>query len=162
METNNDKLRKPFKEYKQHQGEFNLILETMIALNQLSADDLQYLRQKWASEIKDIDEERARRVDRLEKRLETQGESATAQAELEADLAHAQAVLAILVANNADPAVIASQEVVVAEAQEAVNSLGLSASYVSDRGAWLQQMEFDELEQASILRTNRIAQIDAI
>jgi hypothetical protein len=134
----------------------------MIQLNELSASELQYLRQKWASEITELDKEIARKLERLESRLENQGESAVAQANLEAELAHAQQVLGILQANNADAAVIASQEAVIAELQENVDSFGLSTSYVSNTDAMLQQMEMDELTESSALRTTKIAEIDAL
>lgn len=134
----------------------------MITLNELSAADLQYLRQKWASEKSEIDLERTTKAARLEKRLETQSESAVTQANLEADIAHAEGVRDILVANGADAAVIATQEAVIADLQEELDSFGASSSYVSDRSAMLQQMELDELEQDSILRAAKIAAIDAL
>jgi hypothetical protein len=134
----------------------------MIPLNELSAAELQYLRQRWASEQTDMDNERARKLARLESRLESQGEEAVAEANLEADLAHAQAVLAILVANNAAAPIIASQEALVAELQDQVNSFGLSTSYVSNTDAWRLQMDADELQQSSLLRATRIAEIDAL
>ena len=134
----------------------------MISLNELSATELQYLRSKWASEQTELDKEKARKLERLEQRLDNQGEDAVVQANLEADLAHAQSVRDILVANNADPAIIASQEAVVAELESKVNSFGLSTSYVSNTDAMLQQMELDELQDASVLRATKIAEIDAL
>ena len=137
-------------------------MSNMISLNELSATELQYLRSKWASEQTELDKEKARKLERLEQRLDNQGEDAVVQANLEADLAHAQSVRDILVANNADPAIIASQEAVVAELESKVNSFGLSTSYVSNTDAMLQQMELDELQDASVLRATKIAEIDAL
>jgi hypothetical protein len=134
----------------------------MITINDLSASEAQYLRDKWASEKAEIDTERANKLIRLERRLETQGESAVSQANLEADIAHAEGVRDILVANGADPTVIAAQQAVVAGLQEELDSFGVSSSYVSDRSAMLQKMELDELELDSILRAAQIAAIDVL
>lgn len=134
----------------------------MVNLEDLTPAELQYLRSKWASEITEIDKEKARKLDRLEDRLDKQAEEATAEAELEASLTLAQDVLAQLIASGAAQALIDGQQAAVDKLQDEVNSFGLSTSYVSNTDAMLQQMEMDELDQASALRTARIAAIDAL
>ena len=134
----------------------------MITLNDLTAEELQYVRSKWASEITELDKEKARKQERLEAKLDSQGEDAAVQANLEADIAHAESVKGILVANNADAAIIASQDAVIAELQSDLDSYGLSASCVSPTDAILQQMELDVLAFESQKRTDRIVEIDAI
>ncbi len=115
-----------------------------------------------ASEITELDKEGARKLERLENRLESQGEDATIQATLEADIAHAESVRDVLVVNNAVAALIASQEGVITEKQAELNGIGLSSSYVSPTDAILQQMDLDVLAFESQKRTDRIVEIDAI
>lgn len=134
----------------------------MITLNDLTADELQYVRSKWASEITELDKEKARKQERLTSKLESQEDDAAVKATLAADLAHAQSVRDVLIANNADAALIAAQEAVIAEKQAELSSYGLSSSYVSPTDAILQQMDLDELAFAAQKRVERIAEIDAI
>tara|TARA_B100000508_G_scaffold140124_1_gene140211 strand:- start:3223 stop:3627 length:405 start_codon:yes stop_codon:yes gene_type:complete len=134
----------------------------MITLNNLTTEELQYVRSKWASEITELDKEKARKQERLEAKLESQGDDAAIKAGLEADITHAEAVRDLLVASNADAAIIASQNAVIAELQSELNGIGLSSSYVSPTDAILQQMDLDELAYASQRRAARIVEIDAI
>jgi len=82
--------------------------------------------------------------------------------DLEAEIAHAESVRDVLVANNADAALIATQEAVIAEKQSELDSYGLSSSFVSPTDAILQQMDLDVLAFESQKRTDRIVEIDAI
>ena len=137
-------------------------MSIMITLNDLTTEELQYVRSKWASEITEIDKEKARKQERLEARLESQGDDAAAKATLQADITHAESVRGVLVANNADAALMAAQDAVIAELQSELDAFGLSSSYVSPTDAILQQMGLDELAFASQKRADRIVEIDAI
>jgi hypothetical protein len=134
----------------------------MITLNELSVSELQYLRSKWSSEKTELNKERARKMDRLEERLSSQDDDATAQAEKVASLNHAQAVLDQLVSSAAAPPLIAAQQAVIDELQAQVDGFGLSSSFVSNTDALMAQMEFDELEFAVQKRTDRLAEVDAL
>lgn len=134
----------------------------MTVLSDLTTEELQYLRSKWSSEQTELVKERARKIERLNNRLQSQQADAQAQAQAKEELVHAQAVYDVLVAGNADQALINSQQAVIDGLQAEVGLAGASAAFVSRTDSMQQQMEFDELEFAANKRSEQIAAVDAL
>lgn len=132
----------------------------MVSLGELSNAELEYLRSKWDSEATELKNERQRKAKRLDDRLARQAEDGTGQTVLENEKAHAEAVLNLLVASNADASLIAEQQTIVAEIQAKMNELSSGTSYLSKTDALLLLMELDELESQSDLREDQVANID--
>lgn len=134
----------------------------MVPLSELTQEGLQYVRSKWVSQAKDLEKERARKLDRLTDRLDNQEEESDAQTTLETNLVSAQEVHDELVSSNATASSITYQLSVIEELNAKINSYGLSTSYVSKADARIAQMELDELEFAINQRQARITEIDAL
>lgn len=128
----------------------------------MSTADLAYLKRKFINQIEELDIEIGTRQARLDNRLERQEEDATAKATLDQQLLSAQNMLAALESHNETAELIAEAEALVQARQTAVNNHKVSYNLVSDREAQLVLIELDEMEAAKVLRTDRIAAIDAI
>lgn len=134
----------------------------MSSLTDMSTADLAYLKRKFINQIEELDIEIGTRQARLDNRLERQEEDATAKATLDQQLLSAQNMLAALESHNETAELIAEAEALVQARQTAVNNHKVSYNLVSDREAQLVLIELDEMEAAKVLRTDRIAAIDAI
>lgn len=93
----------------------------MIALEDLTAEELQYMRSKWETEKTDLEKERDRKADRLNDRLNRQTEDLSEKNIASNKLEHAQEVLEELVANGTEQDMLDQQQAVIDELQLKLN-----------------------------------------
>lgn len=134
----------------------------LVELNSMSQADLQATRDQFAAQKRDISRDRIIKHERAVARLEAQSGASSAQAVLEAELAHAQSSYDFMVANSAPQALLDEQQEVIEAAQRAVDGYGSSASFITDPDAQEIQFELDVLDYSVTHLDELIGQIDAL
>ena len=134
----------------------------MITFNDLTTEELTYLRSKWTSEVPELTKERGAKQKRLNDRLSRTAEDAAAKTELETSLQEMQAVLTELQNNGSPAAVVATIQTQVNNLQAEIDSFGSGSTHVSNTDAMLYQLELEELDSIKTLRSNKIAEIDTV
>lgn len=134
----------------------------MINLNEMTQEQLRVLRAHWVTEQNEVKRERQVKGERFTSRLNSQGESQSAQEGLEARIADAQQVYDAMVAANIGQATIDLHQSALDALQNELNSLTFSSSYITHQDQQEHLMEQDELKFAIDQRATRIAEIDAL
>ncbi|GEM_PF-4643647 len=134
----------------------------MIALNEMSQEELRVLRAHWLTEQNEIKREKQVKDERFNSRVNSQGESETAQQLLEQRIANAQTVYDDLEAASASQSTLDLQRGAMEALQNELNALTFSSSYITNQDQRKHLMEQDELQFAIDQRGVRITEIDGL
>jgi len=134
----------------------------MKTLEELSQDQLLYLRQKWSSEIIELNREKIRAQKRLDRRLEKQVIDEAEIAELSAQLNNANQLLVHLQTTGAPQDLITAQEAAVAKVQQEYEEESNGLYILTDEEAHIQQLSIEELVQRKSMRETKISELDAL
>jgi hypothetical protein len=134
----------------------------MAELNQMTQEQLKYLRQKWSSEITELNREFIRAQKKLEKRVEKQEID---QGELEllaSDLESANTILAHLRNTNASPEIIAVQEETVEKINQKYLDESSGLNIMTPEEVQLQKLLIEEIQQKRVLRDSRLTELNTL
>jgi len=134
----------------------------MISLEDLSSNDLEYLRSKWYTETFDLKGEMARKQLQLSNKLSRLTDRELTKTALESKLGYTEVVLDELVSANAKAKLIRTQQTLVGNLRIKLKEFGSKPGSFSKVDALLMQFELDEMEQECTLLTTKIEKIDIL
>ena len=118
----------------------------IISLNELSADQVTYLRNKLSAYVKELSDEVATSKSRLATRIERSNKSEAKLQELEAALAKANITMTHLTDTNASAEIIGYQAESVEAREQELTEFKRKAGILSDENAVLEQFEINKIE----------------
>ncbi len=128
----------------------------------MTQEQLKYLRQKWSSELIELNREKIRAQRRLDRRLEKQTIDEAEVETLAGELESAIALLSHLQTTNAPAELIAGQQAVVDKVQKEYEDESNGLNILTDEEAHIQQLSIEELEQRKSVRQVKITELDAL
>ena len=131
-------------------------------LNELTSEQLTYLKQKWSAEAHEPNREIVRTTTRLNTRVNRQEVNQQEIAALSDDLANAQGLLDHLTTTSAPQEMIDNQQALVDRLQGELDTANGASNGLTATEAVLQQAGIDELELQKQYREDKIGEIDAI
>lgn len=134
----------------------------MTNLNDLSTEQLTYLKQKWSAETHELNREIIRSSTRLNSRIERQTLNQEEIETLKSDLANAQGLLDHLTNTGAPTNMTENQQALVDRLQEELDTANSASNGLTPTEAVLQQAGIDELELQKQYRTDKITEIDVL
>jgi len=134
----------------------------ILDFKELSAADRTDVREKFNVKIKELDKKLNDAKDKLNARVEKSTLSEGELEKLEAVLQGAQANLNFLTTNNANADMVASQQVIVEEAEKDLRDTRRKSGILTDQELVDEQVEIKEIEASIKIRQDMIAEIDAI
>lgn len=134
----------------------------MKTLEQMTNEQLTYLKQKWSAEAKELDRDIVRSEVRLTSRLSRQEMDQSEIDALKVDLANAESLLTHLVNTSAPQEMIDKQRALVDKIMIEVETESKGRNVLTDEEAYLQQVGIDELKLQKQYREDKITEIDAI
>ncbi len=134
----------------------------MKLLSELTQEQLRYLRQKWSSELIELNREKIRAQRRLDRRLEKQTIDETEVATLSVELERAIALLSHLQTTSAPAELITAQQEVVNKVQKEYDDESNGLNVLTDEEAHIQQLSIEELEQRKEVRQVKITELDVL
>ncbi len=134
----------------------------MTNLENLTQEQLKYLRQKWSSEVVELTRSRVRAEKRLERRLERQETNIVEIEGLKNGYEQAKVLLDHLKTTNAPQNLIDSQEEVVKKKKDEYEGESMGLNIMTEEEAWIAQLDIEESKLRTNLRQTKIAEIDTI
>ncbi|MDW3190942.1 MAG: hypothetical protein R8G66_01170 [Cytophagales bacterium] len=134
----------------------------MTNFNDLTSEQLTYLKQKWSAEAHELNREIVRTTTRLNTRVNRQEVNQQELAALTDDLSNAQGLLDHLTTTSAPTEMIDNQQALVDRLQGELDTANSAGSGLTATEAVLQQAGIDELELQKQYREDKIGEIDAI
>ncbi len=131
-------------------------------LNEMTAEQRLYLKQKWSAESTELDREIIRAENRLTNRLQRQELDQDEIDSLTVDLANAESLLNHLNSTSAPQDMIDKQQAVVDKLNTQLDNESKGSNALTDTEAYLQQASIDELRLQKQYREDKIIEIEAI
>ncbi|MEZ4722205.1 MAG: hypothetical protein R2813_10050 [Flavobacteriales bacterium] len=134
----------------------------MIELNEMTQEELRILHGHWVSDQNEIKREKKAKDDRFNARLNTQGETDSAQEALELRIANAQTVYDDMVGAGVGQASLDLQQEAIDALRADLDALLYSTSYLTHQDQRLHLMAQAEFQFAIDERAARITEIEAL
>lgn len=134
----------------------------MKKFEEMTQEQLRYLRQKWSSEAIEIERDIVRSQSRLDKRVEKQDADKANISALEQDLNDAKGLLTHLQTMNSPAEFIGLQQSRVEALQTEFREAQSGLNVLTDEEAHMQQLSISELEQRKSLRETKIAELNLL
>ena len=118
----------------------------MKTLAELSDQGRQYLKEKWSTQVKELEREIIRSGKRLENSLDKHEMIDARPMGLESTLSDAEAILTHPNASEASADLLTKQKTLVDRLNSELNEARLGTTLLTDEEFYLQQVSIDELE----------------
>ena len=134
----------------------------MKTLEQMTTEQLTYLREKWSAETRELDRDIVRSEVRLTTRLSKQEMDQNEIDALKEDLANAESLLEHLNSTSAPQEMIDNQQALVDKMMAEVETESKGRNVLTVEEAYLQQASIDELKLQKQYREDKIAEIESL
>ncbi|WKK80726.1 hypothetical protein [Marivirga arenosa] len=134
----------------------------MKTLDQMTNEQLTYLKQKWSAESKELDRDIVRSSVRLTNRLSRQEMDQSEIDALKEDLAKAESLLEHLNSTNAPQEMIDNQQALLDKISMEVETESKGRNVLTPEEAYLQQASIDELKLQKQYREDKITEIESL
>jgi len=134
----------------------------MKTLEQMTNEQLTYLKQKWSAESKELDRDIVRSSVRLTNRLSRQEMDQSEIDALKEDLAKSESLLEHLTSTNAPQEMIENQQALLDKISMEVETESKGRNVLTPEEAYLQQASIDELKLQKQYREDKITEIESL
>ena len=134
----------------------------MKTLEQMTNEQLTYLKQKWSAESKELDRDIVRSSVRLTNRLSRQEMDQSEIDALKEDLAKAESLLEHLTNTSAPQEMIDNQQALLDKISMEVETESKGRNVLTPEEAYLQQASIDELKLQKQYREDKITEIESL